>query len=182
MSLFDVTSMSSQELASWVQAIGSIVAILVSAAIAVAVPAVMRFYEERDLTNRALMGAQAVTHLAISACDSLVAAIERNYVVDGTDELYLGEIAEIAAVAAQVDRTRLGPNALMDLQIALGKANALRLIVKSLNVSKPNDHWAKAASAHSAALDEILTSLGDMRAIRLQGLWLADRPKFWKEH
>lgn len=166
--------------AAWMQAIGSVLAILVSAAFAIVVPHYVRDLEEKAAAQRALLSCIYLVDLISSSFESLHRLLESNSFHERSRDIFDGERALTERALEQIELSRLGPNALNVLRRADGFKIVLAAMVDiAANSGFEEDPLANIAGVQ-ADLHELADELSPMFPMKLRGHWIGDNEEFRK--
>lgn len=161
---------------AWVQAVGSIVAILVSVAIAVWVPIHARSAEGKDAADRALLSLVAASRLEIAAWRGLDIILSRKKFRPYTAAFVRAQITQVRSLLAAAPIHCLGSAANAAVNHLSLQAAHLELLVSGLPEGASGDDARVAIRAAIQELSEELTELESMRLVKVHGHWIADTP------
>lgn len=157
---------------AWVQAVGSILVILVSAGFAIWVPLHLRRLEARDTASRALTNCIAAGRQIDGAWASLHQILAEGQFHGGT-RLILGvNIEGVRALLAQAPRSFLGDEALLAVNVFQMQCSGLESAVSALERDATPERIAQIPfDGVSAQISEKIEELLSMGAIQTRGYW-----------
>jgi hypothetical protein len=167
--------------AGWAQAIGSILAILFSSALAIAVPIHMRMLEERAKVQRAILACTYVIDHLLAAWGSFEKMVRAKSFEEHSLQLVLGHLELLDRIVSAIEVARLGPNALNILSRAHNSAIVLETVARRAAEQALEDAALEAFVIAQNDARGWMKELGQIVPVRLQGVWIGDRPNFWKK-
>jgi hypothetical protein len=171
--------------AAWVQAIGSILAILASGAFAVLAPIWSRDVEAREIALKAGKNIVVAGNLAITSWKSLELILKNSQFNIGTRSLLSGDVLGIRSVLAEAPRACLGPNALIVASAFQQSLSVFERIIANI-ADEMEQHGLVAGwqgRAHAIPFNEIVADLevkctiaSKLIPTRIAGMWHIDVP------
>jgi hypothetical protein len=158
--------------AAWVQAVGSIAAILASSAFAIWVPLRMRDLEGRDLARRSLNNLIFVAGALESIWRSMKTTVEKSQYSSGARALLESQMAGVRALLSEVHRHTLGPDALLALGMFEMQFPAIESALSAIERALALGEAPQLAFDEGAArVRSKLMVLSDLDAVRKDGVW-----------
>lgn len=165
----------SEVAAAWVQAAGSIVAIIASTGIALYAPLHLREVEAKAATLQAYKNSISAGAMVLGAWKAIRLIYEEKRIDDGTPVTMGAQIASLQAILAEVPRRLLGPDALLAIGVFESHAAMLIAAIPHLQISQ-NDPTAAPLPFDEleANLSDRLASFDTMGAVKIGGVWHVD--------
>lgn len=167
--------------AGWAQALGTVAAIIFSTAVAIWVPFLLHERQERIAVQRAILALTYVVEHLGAGWSSFIKIFGTGEFNEASRQLIIGQLELVDRIADATDVTKLGPNALNVLAHARTSGVVL---MEATRRAADGDLAPKAMDAFEIAKGDVdgwIKDLGGIQPVKLLGVWIGDRKKFWEE-
>jgi len=161
--------------AAWVQAVGSIIAIFASTAVAIFAPLYLRDVEAKGAALHAFRNSVNAGAMVIGAWKALRMIYEQRKMNAGTSSTMGSQIAAFHTILAEIPRHLLGPDALLAIGLFESHAVTLTEAIPHMLASQddPNSD-ALPFDELEAHLEERLIAFDGMGPVKIGGVWIVD--------